>query len=276
MAGPRIGLALGGGGARGLAHIAALEVFDELGIRPKRIAGTSIGALIGAGYAAGMTGKELRAHTLDMLGNQRAVFAKLMSLRRAPFREIFAQGALGIIQFDAEKTLKLFLPDSLPDDFSALRLPLTVVATDYYGWREAALTAGPLRKALAASIALPIVFRPVDIDGKLLVDGGMVNPLPADKLKGCSVIVGIDVVGGPKPGTRRMPGPRDAMFGATQILMQTVIAERLKRERIDILMRPAIDRFRVLDFLKVRDVLKASEPMKDDLKRKLDKALAKA
>ena len=270
----RIGLALGGGGARGLAHIPVLEGLDELGLRPCHIAGTSIGALIGAAYASGLSGREIRAHTLDALGDRARVFAKLMALRPRRLKEWFARGALRPVQFDAERVLGPFLPQRLAPDFAGLTVALSIIATDFYGWREYEITSGPLRTAIAASIALPAIFKPVLFEGHVLVDGGMVNPLPADKLADADIVVAVDVVGGPEPRREReFPSPIDAVFGATQILMQSIISEKLRSDRPDVLIRPNINQFRVLDFLKARAILKAAEPTKEELKRRLEPLL---
>src|SRR6202140_4602087 len=103
-------LALGGGGARGLAHIAVLEALDEMGVKPVAIAGTSIGALIGAAYAAGMSGKEIRRHVIALAHNRREVFRRLIAARAGTFTRLFAIGFGGATQVDAEKFLGQFLP----------------------------------------------------------------------------------------------------------------------------------------------------------------------
>jgi NTE family protein len=123
-------LALGGGGARGLAHIAVIEALDEMGVRPKAIAGTSIGALIGAAYAAGMHGKDIRRHVIALAHNRGEIMRRLIAARAGTLADLFA-GAFGqATQLDAEKFCAQFLPDAVPQDFSALAMPLTVMATD--------------------------------------------------------------------------------------------------------------------------------------------------
>ena len=89
-----------------------------------------------------------------------------------------------------------FLPDSLPEDFSGLSIPLTVIASDLYCRCEVAFSTGPLRRALAASISLPTIMRPVEVDGQVLVDGGATNPLPFEHLRGrADVVVAVDISG---------------------------------------------------------------------------------
>src|SRR5689334_15147366 len=122
----RIGLALGGGGARGFGHIPVLEALDELGLKPSVIAGTSIGAVVGAGYAAGMSGAEIRAYCLDLFSRRTEVIAKLWQLRPKRVREFLSQG---ITQLNAERVIDTFLPKSLPQEFSGLTIPFKTVAT---------------------------------------------------------------------------------------------------------------------------------------------------
>lgn len=271
-ASPRIGLALGGGGARGLAHIHAIEALDDLGLKPAAIAGTSIGAIMGAGAATGLSGKEIREATIAALRNQAEVWGRLWQLRPKRLQDYFGGG---IVQFDAERVLEVFLPPSIPADFSALKIPLTLVAADYYGCSEVALTSGPLKKAIAASIALPIVFRPVEIGGVCMIDGGVVNPLPFDKLPAdMDLVIALDVVGGPVrvPG-RAYPSAIESMFGASQILMESVISEKLKSRRPDVLVQPPVDAFRVLDFLKANAIIRSTASVRDEVKRQVEAAL---
>ena len=162
MTAPRIGLALGGGGARGMAHIPVLQAFDDLGIKPAALAGTSIGALLGAGYASGMSGQDLYDYTLELFANRADVIGHIWKVRPKNFAEIF--GDRGLVRFDAERVVDLFIPDMVAETFGELLIPLSVVAGDFYGWTEADITAGPLRKAVAASIALPVIFKPVKFD----------------------------------------------------------------------------------------------------------------
>lgn len=265
---PSIGLALGAGGARGIAHISVLEALDELGLKPQRISGTSIGAIIGAGYASGLSGHEVRSFTLEVLGDGGRVLAKLMQLRPRRFREWFARGVLNAVQLDAERIVELFVPETLAQDFGDLSTPLSIIVTDFYGWSECEMTEGPLRPAIAASIAFPPLFQPVIYEGRVMVDGGMVNPLPVDRLSGCDIVIAVDVVSGPAPrGGRDIPTPMNAIFGAAQILMQSIISEKLRFDQPDILLRPDVNEFRVLDFLKADAILKAADPTKEKLKR---------
>ncbi len=267
---PSIALALGGGGARGLAHVHVIDALDELGIRPKVIAGSSIGSIMGAGMAAGMTGREIAEYSLSILG-RRAEIATRMWRARPPSIGELVTGGFRLGQFNVERILGSFLPDALPQTFEGLQIPLKVTATDFYGHKLAVFSDGPLLSALAASAALPAAFRPVRRDGMLLIDGGIYNPVPFDLIEGeADIIVAIDVVGAPESSTRVRPNGMDLLFGASQLMMQSIIAMKLERRRPDVFLRPPVSKYRVLDFLKVEQVLAETAPFKDEVKRAID------
>ncbi|MGE6781245.1 patatin-like phospholipase family protein [Ensifer adhaerens] len=271
---PTVALALGGGGARGLAHIHVIEALDELGIRPVVIAGSSIGAIMGAGMAAGLRGEEIRAHTLSTVGHRREVVNRLWQLRPSSLSEAMASG-FRFGQFNVERVLKAFLPEAIPPKFSDLEIPLKVVATDYYGQTEHICEKGDLRKALAASAALPAIFTPVRIDGRVMIDGGIYNPIPFDHLRGLAdIVIAVDVVGGPDGDGKTIPSRIDSLFGASQLMMQSIIAMKLKEGAPDILLRPDVGRYRVMDFLRAQDVLNGTVAIKDQLKRALEERMA--
>lgn len=268
---PSIAVAFGGGGARGLAHIHVIEVLDELGLKPVAVSGASIGAIMGAGLAAGMSGREIRDYTVETLGNSGLVLTKLWSIRPNSMRD--ALGGFRIGQFDLERILHAFLPPAIPARFEDLVLPLKVVATDYYGQREAIVESGPLRKALAASAALPALFMPVRIAGRVMIDGGVFNPVPYEPLMDkADIVIGVDVVGAPEGDGAHVPNRLDSLFGASQLMMQATVALKLRIAPPHIFLRPPVNRFRVLDFLKVNEVLEATESVRDELKRELERA----
>jgi NTE family protein len=271
---PTVALALGGGGARGLAHINVIEVLDELGIKPVAIVGSSIGALVGAGFASGMTGQELRAYTMETVGNRSAVMKRIWSMRPSSIRNAMS-GGFRLGQFNLERILKVFLPEMIPQDFASLNIPLRVTATDYYGHCEVLLGEGDLIQALAASAAIPAMFMPVRIDNRLMIDGGIFNPVPFDHLKGLAdIVIGVDVVGGPNDEEEPVPNRIESLFGASQLMMQSLIAMKLKMDPPDIFLRPEVNRFKVMDFLKAQDILDESASIKDRLKRALEAEFA--
>jgi NTE family protein len=274
--GPRIGLALGGGGARGLAHILILEALDELGIRPHVISGTSIGAIYGASYASGLQAKYIRAHTEEVL-SQRVDLARHLYASRAEA----ASRWLNLVPIrpailNAESLLEVLLPSKVARDFGDLQIPLQIVATDFYAQEQRVFSSGQLRRAVAASMALPAIFTPVTIDGRTLVDGGLVNPLPFDLIAGhCDITIAVDVSGAPTPGGKHaQPSAIEVMMAASQIFQRSIVREKLKAMQPDIFIECPVDVFTVLDFHRFKDVLAAAAPVKDELKRKLDRVLS--
>lgn len=271
---PRIGLALGAGGAHGIAHVLALEALDELGLRVAAVSGASIGALIGAGVASGLRGAEIRAQVLALLADRRSFLGHLWELRPRSLSELVAAG--GLPQIDPERAVGLALPEAVPERFEDLPIPFTVLGTDFYGWHEVRMTTGLLRPAIAASIAIPGIFRPPVIDGRVLVDGGIANPLPFDALpEGLDITIAVDVVGGPEAGADpgRIPQPIPVILGSSQILMQSAIALRLRIGAPTLLFRPEINQFGELDFWRSQEILAVCAPFKEEMKREVDLAV---
>lgn len=273
--GPTFGVAFGGGGARGLAHILVIEALDEMGIRPVAVSGSSIGAIMGAGMASGMSGKDIHAYARSILGRRAEVASRMWRARPATLGEMVS-GGLRVSQFNIERILKAFLPEAIPGRFEDLLIPLRVTATDYFGHKLAVFDQGDLNSALAASAAIPAIFRPVRRDGRLLIDGGIYNPVPFDLIEGrADIIVAIDVVGAPSEIAGKRPNSIELMFGASQLMMQSIIAMKLKTRRPDVFLRPSVSRFRVLDFLKIDAVLAETASIKDELKRAIEAAVEK-
>lgn len=272
---PRIGLALGGGGARGLAHILVLEVFDELGIRPDRIAGTSIGAIFGAAYAAGASAVQIRAFTEEALTNRFDLVRQLFTARSAPVQRLLNVLPLRSALLEPCALLDIILPPVIPDTFEALNIPLNIVATDVGRREPVVFDSGDLKTAIAASIAIPVVFSPVVLGDRTLADGGLVNPLPYDLLRpDCDITVAVDVSGaaseaviGPRPGAMTM------LAQSVQIMQKRLIRERLRFDQPDIYADVQLDRFGAFQFHKVRDILDAAQPAKSDIKHKLTRIL---
>ncbi len=174
---PNIGLVLSGGGVRGVAHLGVLQVLKEISLEPSAISGTSAGALVGAMYAAG--------HSIEKIFN---------FFKTTPIFKIsnLTASKPGII--DLEKAVPI-LEEYFPEnDFAALSRKLYVTATDLIHGKVKTFSSGPLIPALLASIAVPVVFTPVKIDGTLYTDGGALNNFPVEPLAGnCDVLIGVDV-----------------------------------------------------------------------------------
>ncbi len=271
---PTIAVAFGGGGARGMAHIHVIEVLDELGIRPVAISGASIGAIMGASMAAGLPGRDIRDYALATLGRRSEIVSRVWRLRPSRVGGVMA-GGFRVGQFNIERILAAFLPDTIPQRFEDLSIPLQVVTTDFYAQQESVCRSGDLRNAIAASSAIPAIFRPVLCNGRYMIDGGIFNPVPYDHLTGLAdIVIGIDVVGGPSGDDDICPSTVDLLFGASQLMMQSIISMKLRTAPPDIFLRPDVSQFRVLDFLRAQDVLRASSAVRDELKHAIDAIFA--
>jgi NTE family protein len=269
--GKRIGLALGSGGARGLAHILMLEVFDQLGIQPYRIAGCSIGAVIGSLYAAGLRGSEIR-QLIDRL-----TVSKHESWLESLFDEDITRwldfielrlGKGGLIESDA---LMKFLAGLMKADrFSQLQIPMRIVATDLWKREQVIMSRGDLISAIKASMAIPGLFNPVQRDGRVLVDGGLVNPVPYDLLlEECDLVVAVDVLGTDKPKGDASPSYFDTSFHTFQVMQTIILKEKLRQQKPHIYIKPDIEGVRVLEFYKVDEIFTQSESAQRKLYRKL-------
>jgi NTE family protein len=265
----RIALALGGGSARGLAHILMLEAFDELGVKPAIIAGTSMGSICGAAYAAGLSAAEIRADFEALLANRAAFLKRVVGRLRGGLFALWSIRAPFVV--DNVTLFEMLLPDAMHCDFAALKIPFVAIATDYDASEQVVLDKGPLIPALAASCSLPSLARPVVLQGRLLIDGGFVNPLPYDVVMDrADVTVAVDVTGDPQRRAGvKTPRSFDLLTGATQILFHSVTREKLKVGAPEIFIRPAVGAFGALDYFNIAAVLAAAEPAKQQLKRQL-------
>ncbi len=273
--GPTIGLALGGGGARGLAHILVLEAFDELGLRPKLIAGTSIGALFGAAYALGMGGREIRARAQYVLGRWTEIARQVLAGSRGSLLDLWKLRPFTAVLVQPAVLLEVIFPELLTPQFSQTAIPLKVVATDFHRHEPYVMDRGALLPAVAASIALPALFRPVEHDGRVLLDGGMTNPVPFDLLAGeADLTVACDVLGGrSREPSGELPSPIEIALAASQIMQNAIVNEMLKVSAPDILLRPNVEGYRILQFHLIDEILANATPVKDELKRGLEARL---
>jgi NTE family protein len=163
---PKIGLALGGGFARGVSHIGVLKVFEEEGIPVDYVAGTSIGAAIGAVYCSGVSAKELE---------------EIASLLKFSDFARFSLSRLGLWSNDRLASLLKRLVKA--QTFEELQIPLAVTATDFVSGDPVVFREGPLTDAVRASCAYPTVFQPVEVNGRLMVDGMLAHPVPTKPLR---------------------------------------------------------------------------------------------
>lgn len=273
MSDPKIGLALGGGSARGLAHIPMLEVFDELGLKPSIIAGSSIGALIGAGYAGGMTAREIRERAEMLLANRLGAMRYIFGARKTKLADLLALRGLASLHVQGEKLVDLALPDHLPVNIEDMPIKFKVVTTNYDLMTEHVFESGPMLRAVAASIAIPgVILGPV-IDGHIHVDGGITNPLPFDHARqGMDIVIAIDVTGRPRKPAGKHHSNMELAIGSLLIMFRQVANLKRAISPPDIYVESLMD-FSAGDFFKLPELLKAAEPAKDQLKRELEKQI---
>jgi NTE family protein len=273
---PRVGIALGGGGAKGLAHIPMLGVLDELKIRPHRIAGTSIGALIGALYAAGISAHGI-AGLVDRLtvSSDETWFDALLEQDVGQWWNMIELqlGRGGLL--NAEAVVSFVEKAAGAKRFSDLKIPLAVVAAEFWQREQVVFTEGLLSPALQASMALPGLFSPVHLNGQVLVDGGLVNPVPWDLLRDeCDLVIAVDVSGKRTPQVDNAPSYTETVFNTYQILQASIVREKLRHQPPDIHIVPMLNNIRVMEFNRVDEINAHAAPAAQDLKRQLRKRVS--
>jgi len=157
------------------------------------------------------------------------------------------------------------------------KIPLAISTTDFYAALEVTIEVGDLETAVAASIAIPGLISAPKLNGRVLVDGAYTNPVPMDQVrnKGCDLLIAVDVTGTPWPqGSDADPGPTELILGSTQILQKQITKLQSRFAKPDILISPDIDRFGAHDFLRIKEILVAAEPEREQLMRSLDKMLS--
>lgn len=270
----KIGLALGGGGAKGLAHIPLLEVFDELQVRPHCITGTSIGAIMGALYASGMTARQIRELVQRMVISKgdsfRQILKKKDALKWIQFLDVDFRG-IGL--FRGDKFID-FLYDAMGvHQFEALDIPLRVVASDFWTSEQVVLDSGELLPAVKASMGLPGVFTPVVLNERVLIDGGAVNPVPHDLLEDCDIVVAVDVMGHMRTDSIKPPNLFRAVLGTFDIMQNSIISQRIKNHPPDIYIKPDITGVDILEFYKAAEVYQQAENACLELREQLQERI---
>ncbi|KRE18052.1 patatin [Bosea sp. Root381] len=270
---PELVLVLGAGGARGLSHIPVLEALDEMGVRPAFIAGCSMGAIIGAAYAAGLSGRDLHEHTIGLFRDRARAIARLLDARIGKLADL-VRGLGNPVLIDGERLLDLFWPEAVPDRFEELAIPFTAIATDYHLHAEVTLGRGPLTPAVAASLAIPGLVRPVMVEGRVLIDGAALDPLPYERLmRPGRIVMAVDTSAPAAGDETRIPGALEAIVGVSHIRSRSIVQRMIERRPPDILIRAGMDGVGLLDFFKAKAILAAAAPVKDEVKRKLAQAL---
>lgn len=269
---PTLGITFGAGGARGIAHLLMIEALDELGLKPSIISGSSIGAVVGAFYAAGYSSKEMR-EILDQLINPKSdsVFDFILKSDIVKMFTMFDPQFIKSGFIKGEKFQSFMKTHLKVSKFEELKIPLKVVATDYWKKEEVIFDKGDLLNPIKASYSLPGLFTPIKIKNRVLIDGGAVNPLPYDIIKDkCDITIAIDVTAFKAQNDDELPPTFDSVFTTYQTMQNSIIKERLKFLKPDIYIRPEIYDVRVFDFVKAESIFKQAQPAKEELKRQLE------
>jgi len=254
---PAIGLALSGGATHGAAHIGVLKVLEREGIHPACVAGTSAGALIGAAYCAGVPIAEIERLFLDL------DWPDLLRFTIKPKLSFF----------DAQP-LEYFLKTKIGDlKFSDLRIPFAAIACDITTGERVVLDKGPLAKAIRASSAFPALFPPVEVDNRMLIDGGIIDNLPVEQVRamGATLTIGSDV----SRRGRKMKTPEnpiEVLFSAIYIMQDR--SAYFSADDCDFLIQPDIAEYSAWGFKHAEKMVEAgrigTEKILPDLKRKIN------
>jgi len=246
----KVGLALGGGAARGLAHIGVLEVLQKEGIPVDMIAGTSAGAAIGALYAQGKDASQIKALAVKM---GRMQFLSLVDL--ALPRSGFVEGAR------IKNLLKSIIGDI---KFSDLSIPLACIATDIRSGEEMVINDGSVLEGVRASISIPVIFSAVKWQDRYLVDGGLVNPVPVKTVRemGADFIIAVNVIS--DIGNRTRQAKKVKQPGMFQVILQSIYIAtysvvRSSLEGADIIIEPQLTNIGYGDFHRIRDCISQGE-----------------
>lgn len=271
---PRLGLALGGGGARGGIHVGVLKVLDEAGVPVSFVAGTSIGALVGAFYALSLSGKKLEERLKSYLSSdtfRRARFnlmAQADGLKDAPFftriasfikKEFLLAMALTrphlIPREQFIENLAYFIPDVRVE---GTRIPFAAMATDLETGEAVLIKEGSLRDAVYASCTYPGVVEAVRLRGRLLVDGGVVAMVPVEAVKslGADLVLAVNAekcIGEDVEGLSGI----EVLFRADDIMAAELT--RIQTQKADILIHPGVGNIKWYDFQKMPQYVAVGE-----------------
>lgn len=288
---PRVGLALGSGSARGWAHIGVIRALEEAGVRPDLVCGTSIGALVGAAYAAG----ELEHLESWVLGLEIGDVVGLADVSLSA----------GLLKGD--RLMQFFRNTFADRPIEQLRVPFAAVATSLQTGAEVWLRSGSTLDAVRASIALPGIFTPVRRDGSLLVDGGLANPVPVSlaRAMGADVVIAVDLgtdilgrrfrvaVAPEAPSSRPqwmlklrenlaaltsekspeeppMPSMMDVLSTSMDIVQVRIARSRLAGEPPEVLVAPRLAHLRLFDFHRAKEAIEEGRRAVERVAHSLD------
>jgi NTE family protein len=247
-----------------------LQTLDEAGVKPVAIAGTSIGAIMGTLYASGASGDAIHEGITELVATPKSLQEVFEAKQIFAWLEYFdldiGRGSL----FQIDKFLDEMIEVIGVSRIEELSIPLKVVASDFWAREEVVFDSGPIVPAVAASFALPGVFKPVVLGEQVLIDGGSVNPLPYDLLQDdCDFIIAIDVMGQRRPNGDLLPSYSESLFNSFQIAEKSILREKFRRQPPDVYIEVEIEDVAVLDFHKVDEIFAQAEPARLQLEAAL-------
>lgn len=279
----RVGLVLSGGGAKGLAHIGVLKVIEESGVRVDYIAGTSMGAIVGALYASGYSADELaqifqEVDFDELIGDDferktKSVFERKDADKRAltlPFNKFKLSFPSGLSKGQNIYNYYVEKLDHVKDvgDFSQLPIPFLCVATNAETGKQVVIEDGYLPNAIAASGAIPSLFEPVLLEGKLLLDGGISNNYPIQELlqKNVDYVIGVDVQDSLR-SKEELRSISEVMLQVSNFNTQNQMTEKI--EKTDIYIKPDISDYTIVSFESSEDIFQKGLVAADSLRNEL-------
>lgn len=265
---PKVGLALSGGGARGLAHIGVLKVLEREGIPVDLLAGTSMGGVVAAAYAAGLKPEFMEEEALRMTNPRRLLSLADPTLPRRGL-------------FEGQRVVDYLSHHLGERTFDNLRCPLSLVAVNLDSSEAVVLNEGRVLEAVRATIALPGLFKPVERDDRLLVDGGLLDNLPADVARemGADIVIAVDVIGGNSTFSAMLKTLRErryipsgvastfeVMLRSLDVMMKEINERRLAEAAPEIIIRPSVppDVSVLLGFTRAPETIATGERAADE------------
>ncbi len=272
---PKVGLVLSGGGAKGMAHVGILRAMEKAGLTPDFITGTSMGSIVGGLYAVGYSADEIEliASKIDwesVLSNRIALSDITIEekeyygryLAELPIEDWKPELPKGLIEGQklSELLSRLTRPAHGIEDFSQLPIPFACVGADIATGEPVLLNKGSLAQAIRASMAIPTVFTPVEIDGRLLVDGGLVRNFPVEEVinMGADIVIGVFVSSD--------LSSKDELDNMISVLTQAAFVtsafdSRRQREKVDIYIEPSLKEFQTGSFKEWQEIIEKGNEM---------------
>lgn len=284
----KLGIALGGGGARGLAHIGVFRVLEKAGVMPDIITGTSMGALLGAMFALGMSSKEVEKKAWEFIGsdlykelkfetmpeeNSKNFFERMLGKVKLKVMYYLADIKIAFMSRESvDSIISFFLPDI---EFKDLKLPFACVAVDILHGREVVMHEGPLRPALASSMAIPGIMPPMKLRDTMLVDGGVLQMVPVKAAKdlGCDFAVAVDV------GSSLSVQAEDQLNSSFNIVQRSneiafTYLNKMQVKQADFLILPSVGHLKWFEIRRLAECIDAGETetlaKSDELKKSVN------